>query len=152
MLYYTTDRPSASFKPSSCPNFNEYFFGLSNFYIPYDAPESPSAAFKSYASRDVRYLVSLDDNGGGDQSCEAKAAGGTARKSRTLAYWKYIHLLAGYAASSYSSFPGDFPNIGSNNAAFKGASVNHQLYQLSGVGHNAQSVIQSEQGKRAIFG
>ncbi|CAO1612605.1 unnamed protein product [Jaminaea pallidilutea] len=154
MLYFTSDRPSSTFKPSSCPAYNNFFYGLEDYYIPYDRrTTSNSDLFKSYAKRDVRYLVSLNDNGGGDQTCEARAAGGKARKDRTLAYWKYIHLLAGESASSYQDFKGTFPNITSDgNDAFHGASISHQLSQLSGVGHDASSVINSKQGRQAIFG
>ena len=169
MLYWTRDRPSDSFNANSCPYFNEFFFGLDDYYIPYPKTQNSAQLFKEYAQRDVRYLVSLDDNGGGDQTCEAKAAGGVARKNRTLAYWKYIHLLSGASASDYSSFPGSFTRLQNaqkgqtTNAKptefvdnvkpsdFTGVTVAHKLVQLSGLGHNAPSVIESSQSRKAIF-
>lgn len=153
MLYYTKDRP-VSFNANSCDTYNDYHFGLDDFYIPYTAPGSASSTFKTYAAKDVRYLVSLDDvnPNNGDQSCEARALGGSARKDRSLSYWKYIHLLAGESASNYNSFPGTFNSISNNNAAFRGATVNHQLFQFSKVGHDAQAVLQSAKAQRAIFG
>ncbi|CAO1627934.1 unnamed protein product [Sympodiomycopsis kandeliae] len=152
MVYFTKDRPS-DFNQNSCSTYNDWHFGFDDFYIPYTLRGSPASLFKSYAAKDVRYLVSLDDvnPNNGDQSCEARALGGSARKDRTLAYWKYIHLLAGGDASQYNAFPGNFKSISSNNANFKGASVNHQLFQFSKVGHDAQAVLQSAKAQRAIF-
>ncbi|PWN25296.1 hypothetical protein BDZ90DRAFT_234141 [Jaminaea rosea] len=166
MLYWSRDRPSDSFNANSCPYYNSFFFGLDDFYIPYPKNKNSAQLFKSYVQRDVRYLVSLDDNGGGDQTCEAKAAGGVARKSRTLAYWKYINILSGKKASDYSQFPGSFTRLqksqqGGNSdnefvddvkaKDFTGVNFAHQLVQLSGVGHNAPAVLTSSQGRKAIF-
>lgn len=150
MVYFTKDRPS-SFNRDSCSTYNDWHFGFDDFYIPYPHPGSPESTFKSYAARDVRYLVSLDDvnPNNGDQSCEARALGGSARKDRSLAYWKYLHLLAGDNAADYSSFPGNFNNL--DNSGFRGVTVNHQLFQFSKVGHDAQAVLQSAKAQRAIF-
>lgn len=150
MLYFTEDRP-VDFDRDSCSTFNDYHFGFNDFYIPYTHPGSPSSTFKSYAAKDMRYLVSLDDvnPNNGDQSCEAQALGGSARKDRTLSYWKYIHLLAGDDASKYNAFPGSFDDL--DNSDFSGVTVNHQLFQFSKVGHDAQAVLQSAKAQRAIF-
>lgn len=40
-----------------------------------------------------------------------RAAGGAMRKNRSLAYWRYIHLLAGQNVSDTSRFPGRFPAL-----------------------------------------
>lgn len=150
MLYFTKDRPS-NFNRNSCSNFNEFFFGLDEFYVPYTYSGSPSGTFTKYASRDVRYLVGLNDNGaGGDQSCAAKAMGGVNRKDRSLAYWKYINLLSGRSASSVQQYPGNFDNL--DVSSFAGGELNHQLVQISGVGHSAPSVLGSSKGQQAVFG
>lgn len=158
MVYFTKDRPSttnskATTLNSTCPDYDQFFYGLTDVYIPYDNPKisQPSALFKDYVSRDVQYLVSLDDDGGGDQTCEARAQGGKARKNRTLSYWKYIHLLAGDSTSSVQNYPGNFDSMKSR-ATFKGNTIKHTLSQISNIGHSAAAVLGSAQGRRAVFG
>lgn len=150
MLYFTGDRPS-SLNRKSCSVWNDFFFGLDQFYVPYTYSGSPSGTFSKYAQRDVRYLVGLNDNGaGGDQSCAAKAMGGVNRKDRTRAYWKYINLLSGKSADSVSQYPGNFNNLDAS--SFAGSQLNHQLVEISGVGHSAPGVLNSQEGQQAVFG
>lgn len=150
MLYFSEDRPS-KVNRKSCSNYNDFFFGLNDVYIPYGYSGSPTGTFSNYARRDVRYLIGLNDNGaGGDQSCAAKAMGGVNRKDRSLAYWKYINLLAGKSPSSVSQFPGNFDQL--DTSSFAGATLNHKLVQIAGVAHSAPATLGSQKGQQAVFG
>lgn len=149
MLYFTKDRPQ-SISSRSCSYYNEYFYGLQSYDIPYQRSSSDAETlFSNYATRDVRYLVALDDTSSknGDQSCGGRAQGGAQRKNRSLSYWKYIHLLAGEDPSDYEKYPGNFGDID----ALSYTKVQHSLYEISGVGHDAASVLSSEEGKKAVF-
>ncbi|PWN90820.1 hypothetical protein FA10DRAFT_252457 [Acaromyces ingoldii] len=167
MLYFTRDRPVAV-DTSSCPRFNDFRYGFSNYYEPYGLADSQAGLFKRYAGRDMRYIIGLDDESttNGDQTCAGRGAGGAVRRDRSLAYWKYIHLLAGYAASSYDSFPGTFPALDSRQkadssipttsnkatlSAYKNTKIGHKLYQVSGAGHSATEVFESTEGLAALF-
>lgn len=157
MLYFTSDRPKAV-SNSACSYYNEWFYGLDNYDAPYSLGQSPTGLFSAFAKRDVRYIVSLDDTSSknGDQTCGARAQGGTARKDRTLSYWKYIHLLAGAPASAYSKFPGAFASLTGRNSnvnqfRVSGNNVSHKLYQVSGIGHDVYGVLTSSKGLSACF-
>lgn len=114
MLYFTRDRPVAV-DTTTCPTFNDFRYGLDNYLTPYPMPfpGNPGALFARYAKREVRYVVGLDDVSTklGDQQCPGRAAGGAMRKNRSLAYWRYIHLLSGQNVSDTSRFPGRFPAL-----------------------------------------
>lgn len=160
-LYLTTDRPSPV-DTDTCDYYNDFYYGLDSYDIPYTADiDSPSSLFKTYVGRDVRYVVGLKDVSSvdGDQSCGARAMGGDYRKDRTLAFWKYINLLA-YGAgrqttASMSSFPGNFSDIQSGNTDttdFRTDNFKHTLTQIKSVGHDATQIMTSKPGMRAIFG
>lgn len=152
MVYWTKDRPETVNK-KTCSYYNGWYYGLDDFFIPYSPWDGvASTGFKRYASRDVRYLVATSDtSANGDQGCEAKALGGTARYKRSLAYFKYLHLLSGDKTSA-SSYPGNFKSTVSNRASFQGVKVVHTMNEISNVGHDAGSVIASSNAVKAIFG
>lgn len=83
-VYFTTDRPT-TFSPLECPPWDEWPISLNRFNTGYPQPGPAPTVFKRYLGRDVRYLVGLLDNGGGDQSCQAKILGGVPRKVRRQA-------------------------------------------------------------------
>lgn len=157
MLYFTNDRYK-SISNRACSYFNTWFFGLEDYDSPYSLGKAATALFAAFVKRDVRYIVSLDDTSSknGDQSCGARAQGGAPRKTRTLSYWKYIHLLAGANYDDYSSFPGTFASLKGSNTnvdQFKvsGAKVSHQLFQVNGIGHDDYAVLTSSKGQKACF-
>ena len=171
MLYFTEDRP-VGINQGSCPAWNDYRYGVNKYTANYNSVSRGSAPglFKRYATRDVRYVVGLDDTSSenGDQFCMARGVGGEKRRNRTLAYWKYIHLLAGHGAGGYTKYPGKFPaldptysqtsqsNIPRSSASvissFRGVRVNHKLALIEGAGHSASQVYGSALGRNALFG
>ncbi|EPQ28902.1 uncharacterized protein PFL1_03703 [Pseudozyma flocculosa PF-1] len=172
MLYFTPDRP-VGVDVASCPTWNDYRYGVNGYSANYASLNTGNAAslFRRYAERDVRYVVGLADTSGeeGDQFCMARGLGGTKRRNRSLAYWKYIHLLAGHRADDYQGFPGRFPTLDpkhgdngqaniprsrslSSTAAFRGRKVHHALALIQGAGHSVSQVYASDLGRRALFG
>nr|CDI53147.1 uncharacterized protein BN887_05700 [Melanopsichium pennsylvanicum 4] len=130
----------------------------------------------AYANKQVRYVVGLNDTQiqNGDQTCMAHAVGGQLRRNRSLAYWKYIHLLAGQGGKGLENFPGSFPslnpqqsgnktNFQNNNTSniprssysvankFKGVEIKHTLTVVQGAGHSASKVYSSTVGRYALF-
>ncbi|PWN46786.1 hypothetical protein IE53DRAFT_336451 [Violaceomyces palustris] len=181
MLYFTQDRPVAV-DQKNCPDWDKYRYGLSSYSSDYPLPFGGSLPelFKRYAQRDVRYVVGLDDTSdtNGDQFCMARAVGGPHRKNRTLAYWKYIHLLSGSQPEAYRNFPGTFPALDKEDKkkkgskppppssspqaqiptssestlnSFRGITVSHNLATVTGAGHDAQDVLASGPGMHALF-
>ncbi|KAJ9480187.1 hypothetical protein PHBOTO_003412 [Pseudozyma hubeiensis] len=169
-LYFTEDRP-VGVNQTSCPTWNNYRYGLNQYTAPYatlSASRAP-ALFKSYAAKEVRYVVGLADTStqNGDQTCMAHAVGGPLRRNRSLAYWKYIHLLSGRTSSdSLKNFPGTFPALDPQAKTnqtdiptssrtilnrFKGVSIKHSLSVVEGAGHSASKVYSSTQGRNALF-
>lgn len=153
MLYFTTDRFSTKYQ--SCDVLNIYYYGLDQYGAPYNTNiMNPSGLFKTYAARDVRYLVSLDDTSStnGDQSCGARAQGGAPREKRSRTYWKYIHLLAGVPASSLNDYPGAFASLQNNARPEFNTQIQHKISTIQNAGHSETEVFSSSQGLQAIFG
>lgn len=177
MLYFTKDRP-VKVDTSSCPAYNDFRYGLDNYDEPYSLSGSAVSLFKRYASRDVHYLVGLEDTSAddGDQLCGGRAAGGSARRDRSQDYWAYLHLLAG--STSTPDYPGYYPALDSSKSApssratssssskssyptsskstiakFKsaGADLAHTFHGVEGAGHSASEVLESSVGLDAIF-
>ncbi|KAN0063176.1 hypothetical protein ACQY0O_004340 [Thecaphora frezii] len=173
MLYFTPDRP-VGVNTAKCPAWNDYRYSVNRYTPNYGSFSSSNAAslFQRYAARDVRYVVGLDDTSSenGDQFCMARGLGGEKRRNRSLAYWKYIHLLAGHDASQYQSFPGSFPTLDPQHdgktdqaniprssslratAAFRLVKVQHSLALVHGAGHNVSEIYASDVGRQALFG
>ncbi|SNX85587.1 uncharacterized protein MEPE_04296 [Melanopsichium pennsylvanicum] len=176
-LYFTRDRP-VGVDQSSCPLWNDYRYGINNYTSNYGLLNSLGAPtlFKAYANKQVRYVVGLNDTQiqNGDQTCMAHAVGGQLRRNRSLAYWKYIHLLAGQGGKGLENFPGSFPslnpqqsgnktNFQNNNTSniprssysvankFKGVEIKHTLTVVQGAGHSASKVYSSTVGRYALF-
>lgn len=169
-LYFTSDRP-VGVDQASCPAWNDYRYGLRSYTAPYGilSPSRAPGLFKSYAAKEVRYVVGLEDtsSSNGDQTCMAHAVGGSIRRNRSLAYWKYIHLLSGASPDSVKNFPGTFPNLdakygktsqtniptSSKTVAnrFKGTTLTHTLTVVPDAGHSAAKVYGSTAGRNALF-
>ncbi|CAO1616529.1 unnamed protein product [Parajaminaea phylloscopi] len=167
MLYFTQDRP-VRFDPKACPEFNEFRYGFGNYTAPYPLVGSPSELFSRYMSRDVRYVVGLEDvKDKGDQLCAGRAAGGPRRRDRSLAYWTYLHALANI--TPLPSYPGRFPALDPREShhasdyvtsspaersrfASTPISFRHQLFTVEDAGHNAALVFGSGNGSVAVFG
>lgn len=169
-LYFTQDRP-VGVDQISCPTWNDYRYGLDRYTAPYNTLSAAHAPFlfKSYAAKEVRHVVALADTSKkhGDQTCMAHAVGGPIRRNRNLAYWKYIHLLAGTTlADLLGNFPGAFPALDPNTRtnqsniprsssivldSFKGVQIRHSLSVVSGAGHSASKVYGSAEGRNALF-
>ena len=170
-LYFTQDRP-VGVDQESCPTWNDYRYGVNKYTSPYGILNSPRAPalFRSYAAKEVRYVVGLNDTvtTKGDQTCMAHAVGGPLRRNRSLAYWKYIHLLSGSTSPELlRKFPGNFPTLDSVYGdktqedvpkssprvanRFKGVSIKHSLTVVMGAGHSASKVYGSEAGRNALF-
>lgn len=170
-LYFTQDRP-VGMDIASCPTWNDYRYGINKYTAPYAGLSASRAAslFRSYVAKDVRYVVGLADttHENGDQTCMAHAVGGQKRRNRTLAYWKYIHLLSGGTdPDKVKNLPGTFPaldpkygqtsqkniprsNIDTRNR-FRGVEVRHSLTTIHGVGHSASQIYGSGAGRNALF-
>lgn len=170
-LYFTQDRP-VGVDQASCPTWNDYRYGLNKYTANYGAlsPARAPALFKAYAAKEVRYVVGLNDttSAKGDQTCMAHAVGGQKRRNRSLAYWKYIHLLSGTTnPASLRNFPGTFPALDANDgqtkqkniprssgtvlAKFRGVKLRHTLTLVDGAGHSASKVYSSAAGRNALF-
>ncbi|SOV06037.1 uncharacterized protein UDID_03442 [Ustilago sp. UG-2017a] len=170
-LYFTPDRP-VGVDTASCPTWNDYRYGINKYTAPYaelSASRAP-ALFRSYVSKEVRYVVGFADEASenGDQTCMAHAVGGGKRRNRSLAYWKYIHLLSGGTSpDQLTKFPGTFPaldpkygqtsqtNIPRSSITvatrFRGVEVKHSLTTIDGVGHSASKIYGSTAGRNALF-
>lgn len=169
-LYFTQDRP-VGVDTQSCPLWDTYRYGTQRYTANYgtlNAARAP-ALFKAYASKEVRYVVGLADTASskGDQTCMAHAVGGNMRRNRNLAYWKYIHLLAGTDPDQVKQFPGTFPaldakygettqrNIPRSSAGvvsrYRGVQIAHSLTVVQGAGHSASKVYSSTEGRNALF-
>lgn len=169
-LYFTQDRP-VGVDQASCPTWNNYRYGVNRYTANYGALNSARAAglFKTYATKEVRYVVGLSDTSStnGDQTCMAHAVGGSIRRNRSLAYWKYIHLLAGYDPEQLKHFPGIFPSLDAKYgrttqkniprsssaviAKYRGTPIRHSLTVVQGAGHSASKVYSSTEGRNALF-
>ncbi|PWN31543.1 uncharacterized protein FA14DRAFT_162548 [Meira miltonrushii] len=153
MLYFTTDRSTNQYK--SCDVLNIYYYGLDQYDAPYATDiNNPASLFKTYAARDVRYLVSLGDTSttNGDQSCGARAQGGAPRELRSRTYWKYTHLLAGVKDSSLSAYPGTFASLQNNARPEFNTDIKHTISTIQNAGHSEVETFTSSQGLQAIFG
>lgn len=125
-LYLDGKRPDGEGLPGSCPEYNDYKYGLDN-RNEYMAAPSEQAIRERYTAREVTYLlgerdVNQDDDL--DDSCAARAQGPN-RFERGRAYYDAIHR--------------NFP------------SAPHRLATVPGVGHDSEAMFNSEQGKDAIF-
>ncbi|EST04699.2 hypothetical protein PSEUBRA_005977 [Kalmanozyma brasiliensis GHG001] len=169
-LYLTQDRP-VGVDTVSCPTWNDFRYGLRRSTAAYGivSPLVAPALFRSYAAKDVRYVVGLGDTDSehGDQTCMAHAVGGPKRRNRNLAYWKYLNLLsATRSPEELSGFPGSFPALDPTvetnqtdiptstawfNRRFRGVQLTHTLTLVPGAGHSASKVYGSDAGRNALF-
>src|SRR5262245_216243 len=132
-LYFNNDRPTpeggfASFKSASCPNFNRWKYGWPGAPV-YAQESSPAAYEKSYAQRDVVYLLGTADTDPNHPSLDKSCAGeaeGPSRYARGLAYVRYLRMR--------------HPE-----------GLNHQIWEVSGVGHDGDKMLTSPCGLAALF-
>ena len=132
-LYFSDDRPTAegsfaSFKSASCPSFNRWKYGWIGAPV-YAQESSPAAYEKSYALREVIYLLGTADSDPNhpslDRSCAAEAEGPN-RYARGLAYVRYLRMR-------------------------HPTGLNHRLWEVSGVGHEGDRMLTSPCGLAALF-
>ncbi|WP_163505412.1 alpha/beta hydrolase [Fodinicola acaciae] len=121
--YLDKKRPAST---SGCSHYNDYKYGLDhrNRYL---SESTDQQIVRQYTSRSVTYLLGEKDtvqNGDMDDSCEANAQGKN-RFERGKFYYAAIH-------QAYPSAP-------------------HELSTVPGVGHDNEAMINSSQGKAAIF-
>ncbi len=119
-LYLTSTRP----RSPTCPEFNEWKYGLSN---PPPYVGAPDKILKDFAARDVTLLLGDEDrkfDGILDQSCAAKAQGPNRFK-------RGQHYLETLATSGLA------PRL------------RHAI--VRGVGHNEKKMLRSDQALDAIF-
>ena len=155
-VYFTEQRPvvdSSVATKAACPTYNTWRYGFVNFTQDVDPSNTrqPIDYFAQYIKRDVVELVALQDTQpGGDQYCMAKLQGGTARRDRNLAYWKYINTLAktnfdmtGFNATFDDALP-DWSNVSGN-------VINHRLIVVENASHSPSEVFGSDVGRAALF-
>ena len=132
-LYFNDDRPTtnggfAPFKSASCPNFNRWKYGWIG--APgYARESSPETYEKSYALREVIYLLGAADTDPNhpalDKSCAGEAEGPN-RYARGLAYVRYMRMR-------------------------HPAGLNHRLWEVPGVEHDGDKMLTSPCGLAALF-
>lgn len=136
-LYFDANRAQpqgfAPAEPTACPDYNRYRYGLDL------APEylvtqqlSAQQLFQRYAGRDVTYLVGSNDNDPAnralDKSCGAQLQG-SSRLERQLNYLAYERFLS----QQWS------------------IAVQHQQFQVPGVGHSANGLYRSPLTVEQLF-
>ena len=136
-MYFTKDRPTSdtTFGPfneqASCPNYDQYRYGTRDI-IHFGAGLSASVLLERYLSRPVTYMMGTSDNNPAqsdlDKTCAAKAQGAT-RIQRARRYVAYERFVA---------TPFTF--------------INHDAYEVVGVGHNQSGMFQSTCGVKVLFG
>jgi hypothetical protein len=132
-LYFNDERPMtdggfAPFQSASCPNFNRWKYGWIG--APGYARESSPAAYeKTYALRDVIYLLGTGDTDPNhpalDKSCAGEAEGPN-RYARGLAYVRYMRMR-------------------------HSEGLNHRLWEVPGIGHDGDKMLTSPCGLAALF-
>lgn len=152
MVYFTRDRPvtnPAIASKKKCPLYNKWRYSFDNFTDTSYAGKSPKDYFRNFMSRDGVILIAYGDTvGDGDQTCMAALTGGTARRNRSLAYWKYINLLA-RTGQNMTSFPGNFSHL--PNWHHLAPEFKQTLGVLRHADHNLQAVYYSRVGRSALF-
>ncbi|ALM86943.1 hypothetical protein [Bordetella sp. N] len=146
-VYFSKDRPKgdgssfAPFNPGQCPEYNVYKYGLDR--IPAELPASgvgPATPAQEavrlarrYAGRSVTYLLGGADTNPEhrllDKTCAAEAQGAT-RLARGKSYVKYEQWLP----------------------ANHKLNIEHQAYEVTGVGHDSRRMFNSECGVRELAG
>lgn len=136
-LYFTADRPNnsaasgfAPYDTAVCADYDKYRYGMRNM-VPYAQGTDGMSLYRRYAQRNMTYLVGSDDNDPNhpvlDKACGAEAEGAT-RLQRARAYWRYERLLATPQKV-----------------------IQHQYFEVVGVGHNQSKMLGSRCGALAIF-
>ncbi|MFC4274778.1 hypothetical protein [Achromobacter aloeverae] len=146
-VYLSKDRPKddgkgfAPFNPGQCPDYNAYKYGLEHLPAGLPAsgvgPATPAQEAvrlaRRYAGRSVTYLLGGADNNPEhrllDKTCAAEAQGAT-RLARGKAYVKYEQWLP----------------------ANQKLKIEHQAYEVAGVGHDSRRMFNSECGVRELVG
>ena len=154
-VYFGPERPQVDpsiANVSSCPTYNTWRYGFTNFTNDVDPTSTmgPTDYFAQYIKRDVITMIGLQDvDASGDEYCMAQLQGGSKRRDRNLAYWKYINTLAktnfdmtGFNAT-YPTLP-DYSNISHN-------VINHRLIVIEDADHDPSLVFGSAEGRAALF-
>ncbi|WFD31426.1 hypothetical protein MSPP1_002461 [Malassezia sp. CBS 17886] len=151
-LYFTKQRATGGGIPAtgSCPLYDSWRYGLTNFSISPYAGKKRSEYFLNYINRDVAHVEGLlDTEQNGDQQCMAQMQGGSARINRNLIYWKYLNQLAG-TSENVTLFPGNFSGL-PNWKHLTGGRIRTNFAVAAEVSHDAQGVLSSAEGVSAVF-
>lgn len=137
------DRPA---RRGACELYNTWRYGFDDFW----GPKSPMEYFAQYIGRDVVSLVGLGDvEANGDQSCMARLQGGSKRRDRNLAWYKYVNALA-RTREDLGGFPGDFGGV-PDWSAVSNHSSRLRLAAVEDVSHNVEDIFLSDGGQSALF-
>lgn len=166
--YLTSYRPGVKFLDPSSPNcdgWDAWDYGVgnitSNRYVS-SRWQGTDAMLQRYVGRRVLSLVGdLDTRSRynfGDDSCPAKAQGGSSRRNRGYDYWVYKALLAGATTSAnvggksrLRQFP-SYTRIARNVSPITSGPFHHQFCVVPRVGHNAGNMWRSDCGQAALAG
>lgn len=125
--YFSADRPAPAIA-ATCPGYDDWKYGMAA-RPPYLAAATPAELESTYVNRRVIYLLGTRDTDPAhpalDKTCMAEAQGPT----------RYVRGHS-YAAAM---------------AARAGATPNHQLWDVVGVGHNGDKMLTSSCGLQALF-
>jgi len=136
-MYFTKDRPSSdtTFGPfagaNACPTYDNYRYGTQEM-IHYGAALAAPELLKRYLNRPVAYLMGTADHDLSradlDKSCGAQAQGQTRieRARRYMAYERFV-------ATPW--------NV-----------INHEAYEVQGVGHDQGKMFMSTCAVKLLFG
>ncbi len=125
-LYLNSYRPIGGSLRESCPEYNDYKYGLER-RDEYFSVLSDEGIRRQYISRQVTYLLGsadVDQDDDFEMGCAASAQGNT-RFQRGRFYWSFMRTF-------YPSAP-------------------HDMVIVPEVGHDHDAMFNSTQGKRAIF-
>lgn len=148
--YFTDNRPASSVKKADCPRYRDWRYAFAGFTGTSEGLKTPKEYFRRYLTRDVVSIVGLQDvDPGGDQYCMAIMQGGTKRRNRNLAWYKYVNLLA-RTSEDVSKFYGNFGAL-PDWSDVTGRRSNLRLIVVEDADHDAKQVFSNSLGRAALF-
>lgn len=123
--------PVSSQSHRGCRDYNQYKYGLDNLNI-YASKIGAKVIRKQYWTRSVTYLVGVDDDDTDDESLDTSCAArlqGKHRRERAEVYEDYLGYF--YGVDVYKR---------------------HRFTTVEGVGHSAREMLNSDEGRAALFG
>ncbi|PWN47139.1 hypothetical protein IE53DRAFT_364897 [Violaceomyces palustris] len=164
-LYFGPERPEESDEDAGllCPDFDRYPYGLEGTLPRYvqERMGDKVELFEKWIEQDLITLQGTLDTFSrsriGDQSCSARSQGGENRRDRGYAYFAYRNLLAGTDSPEardyygYSQLDSQVKPIIKKERGRRRA-FHHRNCVVSGVGHHAIEMYESQCGRAAIKG